>query len=429
MRLRPARSGCCSTWCRTTRAIGIRGSWMRAGAGTPSIGTGTCGRIRDRRRAAEQLEERVRRGRHGRWTRRRASTTCTTSCPGSPTSIGGTRTSAGVRRDLARVVRSRGGGVPHRRRPRDHQGRSASRRSVLGRRNRVAARRSVPQQAPARGARRAAAVASRRRRLRSVEGADRRDVGARSARARPLLRWGRELHMAFNFAFAMAPFEAAELREIVQATERRSAPTRGRCGRRPTTTSGGWRRGGQRRDEGRARCALFVLLMLRGTPVLYAGDEIGLTDVESARPSPGRGVGPRGTQPRRGQDADDLGARAGARVHRSGSSPGSLRRWPRSVADQRADPRSMLSWCRRVIELRRARADLHAGSQDRSTGEPVFAWKRGRTSRSPRTCRRRTRNGPLPDGELVFASHGVRRARPVAGVELSPWGCAVVSGP
>ena len=44
--------------------------------------------------AAEQLEVGVRRRRRGRSIRRAVSTTCTTSCPSSPTSTGGTRTCA-----------------------------------------------------------------------------------------------------------------------------------------------------------------------------------------------------------------------------------------------------------------------------------------------------------------------------------------------
>ncbi len=33
-------------------------------------------------------------------------------------------------------------------------------------------------------------------------------------------------------------------------------------------------------DEAKARLALFMLLCLRGTPVLYQGDEIGLEDTD-----------------------------------------------------------------------------------------------------------------------------------------------------
>ena len=65
-------------------------------------------------------------GRRGRWTQRRASTTCTTSCRGSPTSTGGTRTCARVRCDPAGLVRSRRRRVPDRRGARHHQGRSAA---------------------------------------------------------------------------------------------------------------------------------------------------------------------------------------------------------------------------------------------------------------------------------------------------------------
>ena len=85
-----------------------------------------------------------------------------------------------------------------------------------------------------------------------------------------------ELHLAFNFPFINAPLEA-------------DADARGRRAHRGAAPAGAWpawtgsnhdmsrfatRWAGD--DPQRSRAALLMLLSLRGTPVLYQGDEIGL---------------------------------------------------------------------------------------------------------------------------------------------------------
>ena len=121
-----------------------------------------------------------------------------------------------------------------------------------------------------------------------------------------------ELHLAFNFPFINAPFEAAAMRAVVEPTE-------------ALLPGGGWpvwtgsnhdmsrfARGGRRATPTRRGAALFVLLGLRGTPSLYQGDEIGLGDVprgrgdRSARPAGCRGTG-RIRGPRRHAHADAVG--------------------------------------------------------------------------------------------------------------------------
>ena len=94
---------------------------------------------------------------------------------------------------------------------------------------------------------------------------------------------GDELHLAFNFPFITAPLEEPAMRGIVEATEL-ALPE----GAWPVWT-------GSNHDMSRfatrwagddpAGCAPHssILLCLRGTPVLYQGDEIGLGDVEVAQ--------------------------------------------------------------------------------------------------------------------------------------------------
>ena len=87
-----------------------------------------------------------------------------------------------------------------------------------------------------------------------------------------------ELHLGFNFPFIEAPFEAGPLSDIVERTQALLP-----AGAWPVWTGSNhdvsrlatrWCGG----DPAKVRLALLMLLTLRGTPVLYQGDEIGLTD-------------------------------------------------------------------------------------------------------------------------------------------------------
>jgi len=111
-------------------------------------------------------------------------------------------------------------------------------------------------------------------------------------------------------------------------------------------------------SEGRARIAAAILLCARGTPFLFAGEELGLLD----------GVVP-------ADQAVDPGGRDGCRCPipwESGPGHGwaSERPWlpfppeadERSAAAQRDDPGSMLAWYRCLLALRRSSAALRLGS-------------------------------------------------------------------
>ena len=88
-----------------------------------------------------------------------------------------------------------------------------------------------------------------------------------------------ELGLAFNFDFINAPFNAADMRAIVEETEAALPP-----GAWPAWTGSNhdmfrfptrWAED----DPAKVRLALLMLLCLRGTPVLYQGDEIGMANV------------------------------------------------------------------------------------------------------------------------------------------------------
>jgi len=87
-----------------------------------------------------------------------------------------------------------------------------------------------------------------------------------------------ELHVAFNFVLIESIFEPAVLRGVVEDAERMYpkdawpvwTASNHDASRLATRWAGG--------DPAKIRCALMMLLTLRGTPVLYFGDEIGVVD-------------------------------------------------------------------------------------------------------------------------------------------------------
>ncbi|HEV2062142.1 MAG TPA: alpha-amylase family glycosyl hydrolase, partial [Solirubrobacteraceae bacterium] len=91
---------------------------------------------------------------------------------------------------------------------------------------------------------------------------------------------GDELHLAFNFLSLDADFAAADWRALVETVGRHVVspsawPTwvlSNHDAPRHRTRYGG--------SERRARAAAVLLLCLRGTPFLYQGEELGLTDAE-----------------------------------------------------------------------------------------------------------------------------------------------------
>jgi alpha-glucosidase len=142
---------------------------------------------------------------------------------------------------------------------------------------------------------------------------------------------GDELHLVLNFKFWLQPWAAGAFRSVVAEVE-------------AGLPSGGWpvyalsnhdisrtvnRYGGAERG----RLAALLLLTLRGTPVVYYGEEIGMAD----RPAvPG----------------SDFEGRDRARAPMP---------WA-EVEAQGRDPRSMLSLWRRLVALRRGCEALQSGS-------------------------------------------------------------------
>jgi alpha-glucosidase len=190
-----------------------------------------------------------------------------------------------------------------------------------------------------------------------------------------------QLHLDFNIPFVHVPFEADVLRDTIERSEemlRGLTPvwtgSNHDISRFPTRWADG--------DPDRARCALMMLLTLRGTVFLFEGDEIGMTDVDVPRDELVDPVGIR-FHPHAGRDMvrtpmqwtnEPGGGFTGADV-----TP-----WLRfgdlsvNVADQRDDPDSFLTLTRDLIAYRKGEPDLRAGAWtavDAPAG--VLAYRRG----------------------------------------------------
>ena len=193
---------------------------------------------------------------------------------------------------------------------------------------------------------------------------------------------GNELHLALNVPFVLSSL-GLEMRAIVEATEALLPPSawplwngsNHDAGRFPTRWAGD--------DERKSRAALLILLSLRGTPLLYDGDEVGMRNVEVPRDRLRDPVGLRHWPEDPGRDRGRTpmpwtsGPNGG--FTRPDAEPwlpvGDL---ARNVADQRDDPGSTLTLCRDLIALRRSREDLRGGdSAPVEAPDGVWAWRRG----------------------------------------------------
>jgi alpha-glucosidase len=207
-----------------------------------------------------------------------------------------------------------------------------------------------------------------------------------------------QLHLAFNFPYTFAPLEADALRDVVERTHAAYPHdawpvwmlSNHDIPRFTTRTCGG--------DERKIRCALLALLTLRGTAVLYQGDELGLEQVE--------------IPPDRILDvADRDGCRTPVPWTRAG---GWTNPWlplgdtARNVEDEQDDPDSILNFVRGLIARRRSSPDLLAGRYEALTApQGVWVYRRG-------------------DSTSIAINLSDEWAR-FEQQELGPWECAVIS--
>jgi alpha-glucosidase len=183
------------------------------------------------------------------------------------------------------------------------------------------------------------------------------------------------LHAAFNFDFTNGAWNPARLLQAAQEWERLLGEQKWP---NYVLNNHDLPRLATRALANRSDEALMVsaalLLTLRGTPFLYYGEEIGMRDISLAREQILDPVGRRYWPFNKGRD----GCRAPMQWDRTQNAGfGAGQPWlpvggdyrTRNAADQRADPRSLLNFYRKLIALRRETPALRCGAFE-LTGTP-----------------------------------------------------------
>jgi alpha-glucosidase len=192
-----------------------------------------------------------------------------------------------------------------------------------------------------------------------------------------------ELQLAFNFPFINAPFDAVVMPGIVDRIEA-ALP----AGAWPAWTGSNHdmsrlatRWAGD--DPRRIRAALLMLLSLRGTPVLYQGDEIGLPDTTVEPPNLRDPLGVVYWPAYAGRDAMRTPMHWRDEPGGGFTDPGATPWLPlgdtaTNVESQLADPSSTLRLVRDLLAVRKRTPDLNLGSYAAlDAPDAIWAWRRG----------------------------------------------------
>lgn len=228
-----------------------------------------------------------------------------------------------------------------------------------------------------------------------------------------------ELQMPFNFHFLGQPWEPERFRTVVERWERllphHAWPDY-------TLSNHDRPRAATRYGIHRARVAAMLLLTLRGTPFIYYGEEIGMSDVPIPRH---RVVDVAGRDPCRTPMQWDPSPNAGFTTGAPWL-PLAEDATQVNVAAQRADPTSLLSFYRRLLQARRGSAALRAGTY-RTLRAPrgVYAFERiaeGERLRVALNFTSAARQCSLGDerGALVLSSDDGRESIDARSISLGP---------
>jgi alpha-glucosidase len=228
-----------------------------------------------------------------------------------------------------------------------------------------------------------------------------------------------ELHLPFNFALLGAPWNAQSVRAVVDGLEAALPP-----GAWPNYVLGNHdeSRLATRYGRAEARVAAMLLLTLRGTPTLYYGDEIGMTDVvippEQQQDPWGLRVSGLGRDPCRTPMQWSLAPNAGF------SAPDVPDLWlplapdyqEVNVENQLADASSILSLYRRLLAYRQATPALQGGSYQAVDGVPKDCYVFVRQAEGQRIMvalnfSARDQRVTLNGGTVILSTHLDREER------------------
>ena len=244
-----------------------------------------------------------------------------------------------------------------------------------------------------------------------------------------------ELNLALNFVLIESGFEAESLRGVVDSTEALLPPgawpvwtgSNHDISRLATRWAGG--------DRAKARLALLMLLTLRGTPVLYQGDELGLTDTTLEHADLRDPVGLRFWPAYAGRDPVRTpmpwSQDPGAGFTRPGVTPwlpfGDLAAY--NVEDQLADSDSTMRLVQEILKLRRRTPDLHSGAYTPLPApDGVWLWRRGDRTFVALNFSDSQKTLPGIDGQVVVSTGRGSGGRSTAqSLALGPWEGAVVA--
>jgi alpha-glucosidase len=243
-----------------------------------------------------------------------------------------------------------------------------------------------------------------------------------------------ELHLALNVPFIFAEL-GSEMRAIVEQEE--AAIPEGAwptwtgsnhdAGRFATRWCGG--------DDRKIRAAIVIVLTLRGTPILYYGDEIGMSDVPVPRDRIKDPVGIRGWPDDPGRDRARTPMPWTSEAGGGFTAPG-VEPWLPSgdvptgnVADQRDDPGSVLTLVRDLIWLRRDRDDLSVGRYAAIEAPAgIWAWRRGQGTCVLVNHTASSVDMPVDAGEVLLGTRREREGERVVGrLSLEPWEALVIA--
>lgn len=219
--------------------------------------------------------------------------------------------------------------------------------------------------------------------------------------------YGDEIHLPFNFAFCMLPWDAGVLRSFVDSYNDAIPPygwgnyVLGNHDQSRIATKVGIEQ---------ARVAAMLLLTLRGTPTIYYGDELGMQDGDIA---PEQYQDPQGINigisrdPQRTPMQWDASTNAGFSNAAQTWLPLAADYAQVNVEAEKANPRSMLTLHKRLIELRRSDDRLLVGDY-RSYESPAgtFIYTRGDTYAVALNLTLDAQTVTLPrGGEIVLSTH------------------------